>query len=153
MNDSPDNPQVPEPVAPTPPPELAPYVAAFAQEAIAKASAEGDSISDWEKIIERMGMGDAVEEIDRPGSLPHNLVVALLLLPDGECHALSKQHPREFTGLAGLAWEWLTEQGAPDASTIAPRLLAPEVLAAFNWLLDNQTAAMMRSCGIGRQLN
>ena len=141
----------PETAAPFPPAELAPYVAAFAQEA--KANTESGSIPEWEKFIERLGMEAAVDEIGRPGTLPHNLVIALLLLPDGECHKLSKQHPREFTGLAGLAWEWLVEQGAPDASTVAPHLLAREVWGAFVWMAENQPGAFMKFCGLGRQIN
>ena len=146
MHDEPDN-------SPSPPPELAPYVSAFEPENIERANAKGYSISEWERLIERLGPENAVDEIDYPGNLPRALAAALLLLPGGECHELSRRNPFEFANLAGLAWEWLEKIGAPDASDVVLRLVAPEVMAAFGWMIENRTASLMKSCGLGSRLN
>ena len=146
MHDEPGNPL-------SPPVDLARYVDAFSPANFERANAKGHSTPEWEKLIERLGMETAVAEVGRPNNLPRALAIAMLLLPSSECHELSRQNPFEIANLAGLAWEWLDEIGHPDAGSVVPRLLAPEVLAAFGWIVEHRTAALMKACGLGSELN
>lgn len=143
--------------APVPPPELTAYVAALSPENLEKARAESDALNNpiagWEGIIERMGLEDAVEVVGSPNDPPRALAIVLSQLPISVCHEYSRQFPSEVIGLAGVMEERFKEQGRPDSMDIACELVAPEVLDAFYWVLENQTAALMKATGFGSLLN
>ncbi len=77
MNDNPDN-SLPRMVAPSPPPELAPHGAAFSTENFAASQVNDCSpVVGWQKIIDRIGLGAAVEEVGHADSPPHALAIVL----------------------------------------------------------------------------
>lgn len=141
--------------SPIPPPELAFFVAALSPENVAKAIAKAKAApaKDWGTLIESMGLEAVAEATDFPNDPPRALAFVLLRLPDGERFELSRKHPIETCILAGLAWLRLHEAGSPNTDAIVSQITAPEVRAAFGWVVENQTAAFMECAGLGSQLN
>ena len=107
-------------IAHTPPPEIAQFVEALSPEKFIKANAgfPEESVEAWRSIADRLGMAERAEEID--SDFMRSLFVALLALPEGELHKLSKRFPMEIAACAATAWSIISEQDPRQSNDRSP---------------------------------
>lgn len=136
---------------PSPPSEIAAEVAALGPEIIRQFLAEPqpNPAEDWLELAERLGFEDA-DFVD-PSQLPR--VLAGVLLLTGQAHELSRQYPIEMLMVMGKA-HGIFETECPEfLPKVMCAFLAPELVAAWLWIIENRTAEIYEALGLGHEIN
>ena len=135
--------------------DLARAVKSLSPENLKKTAAQYPTNSDtrWGIFTERLGLCEAVEEIDIPRDPGLALAIAVLELPDEERHELSGQYPMEVLACASLAWSDVTGQNPTAVQEILSEFYAPNVVKALYWSRDNTPKNFARAFGLTKTMH